>query len=745
VTVEDSSGSYGGEVLVVDAQSLSLQATWVLPHSAAPATEVSGPGVPNYLNALVIAPDGASGFVPSKQDNILAGGLRGAGVLDFDSTVRAVTSRIDLATGAAPVTARWDHDNASVATGAAFSPDGRFLFVALETSREVGVIDLSGPSEILRIPVGRAPQSVAISADGTRLYVHNFMDRSLGIFDVTALVTAGTPSAPQLGVVPVVTNERIAPDILLGKQLFYDAADDRLARDNYLSCAGCHNDGDDDGRVWDFTDFGEGLRNTISLRGRGSAEHGRLHWSANFDEVQDFEGQIRGLAAGSGLMADADFFAGTRSEPLGDPKVGLSSDLDALAAYVASLTSTDLSPHRNADGSNTTAAIAGAPLFQSACASCHTGSELTDSATQASHDVGTLVVPDSGRPGAPLSGLDTPGVRGLFLTAPYLHNGSAQSLEEAIAAHSVAAGLTATQRAELAAHLRELDPAPAASSGPRLRHGVVSGVGSSWQRVSFGSVYADPVVVTSIAYEAGALPAVARVRSVTGQGFDLRVQNPGEAALAGYTIHYVVAEAGTYTQAEHGIAMEAVSVISATTDENNAWAGEAQSYLGSYGAPVVLGQVVTENNPEWSVFWASNGTRTSPPSATSLSVGKHVGEDPSTTRAAETLNYVVIESGTGVSQGVAFEAGLSGDTIRGLVDGGAPFAIPVSATTGTALVSSAGMDGGNGGWPVLGGSAPVAAGSLLATIDEDQLQDPERNHTTEQVGYLILTGAIVGD
>jgi hypothetical protein len=109
------------------------------------------------------------------------------------------------------------------------------------------------------------------------------------------------------------------------------------------------------------------------------------------------------------------------------------------------------------------------------------------------------------------------------------------------------------------------------------------------------------------------------------------------------------------------------------------------------------------------------------------------------------LNYVVIESGTGVSQGVAFEAGLSGDTIRGLVDGGAPFAIPVSATTGTALVSSAGMDGGNGGWPVLGGSAPVAAGSLLATIDEDQLQDPERNHTTEQVGYLILTGAIVGD
>jgi hypothetical protein len=80
--------------------------------------------------------------------------------------------------------------------------------------------------------------------------------------------------------------------------------------------------------------MGEGLRNTVSLRGRAGAQ-GFLHWSANFDEVQDFEAQIRTLAGGSGLMSDADFNAGTRSQPLGTPKAGVSADLDALAAYVA--------------------------------------------------------------------------------------------------------------------------------------------------------------------------------------------------------------------------------------------------------------------------------------------------------------------------------------------------------------------------------------------------------------------------
>ena len=38
---------------------------------------------------------------------------------------------------------------------------------------------------------------------------------------------------------------------------------------------------------------------------KGTAQ-GPLHWTGNFDEVQDFEGQIRNFALGTGLMSDAD-------------------------------------------------------------------------------------------------------------------------------------------------------------------------------------------------------------------------------------------------------------------------------------------------------------------------------------------------------------------------------------------------------------------------------------------------------
>ena len=147
-----------------------------------------------------------------------------------------------------------------------------------------------------------------------------------------------------------VATEKLSATVLKGKQLFYDARDTRLAREGYMSCASCHNDGGSDGRVWDLTGMGEGLRNTVSLRGKGGMAHGFLHWSGNFDEVQDFEGQIRALGRRHGPDDRCAFNQGTREQPLGDPKAGLSADLDALAAYVASLNTFAPSPHRKADG-----------------------------------------------------------------------------------------------------------------------------------------------------------------------------------------------------------------------------------------------------------------------------------------------------------------------------------------------------------------------------------------------------------
>ena len=54
------------------------------------------------------------------------------------------------------------------------------------------------------------------------------------------------------------------------------------------------------------------------------------------------------------------------------------------------------------------------------------------------------------------------------------------------------------------------------------------------------------------------------------------------------------------------------------------------------------------------------------------------------------------------------------------------------------IVSSAGMDDNNGGWPVLYGPDPLADEMLHLAIDEDQLSDAERKHASEQVAYITL-------
>jgi len=65
-----------------------------------------------------------------------------------------------------------------------------------EASREVAVVDAHGGWEIFRINTGRAPQGLALSVDGRTLYVSNFMDRTVSVFDVSALLAEGIANVP---------------------------------------------------------------------------------------------------------------------------------------------------------------------------------------------------------------------------------------------------------------------------------------------------------------------------------------------------------------------------------------------------------------------------------------------------------------------------------------------------------------------------------------------------------------------
>jgi hypothetical protein len=158
----------------------------VLRHSDDMDFENQGSGVPNYLGPGRDLAGRPQAWVPSKQDNVKRGTLRSGGNLNFQNTVRAISSRIDLATdsetfGAASTT--------TTPASPAPRPSTRYgvnLFVALETSREVAVVDAHG-AEFFRIDVGRAPQGLACRPTAARLYVSNFMDRSVGVYDLRPL------------------------------------------------------------------------------------------------------------------------------------------------------------------------------------------------------------------------------------------------------------------------------------------------------------------------------------------------------------------------------------------------------------------------------------------------------------------------------------------------------------------------------------------------------------------------------
>ena len=93
-----------------------------------------------------------------------------------------------MAAGVEELAARIDHDNAGLASAVAYDPLGVYMFVALETSREVAVVDAHGRWEVFRFDVGRAPQGLTVAPDGSKLFVNNFMDRTVGVYDLQPLL-----------------------------------------------------------------------------------------------------------------------------------------------------------------------------------------------------------------------------------------------------------------------------------------------------------------------------------------------------------------------------------------------------------------------------------------------------------------------------------------------------------------------------------------------------------------------------
>lgn len=252
------------------------------------------------------------------------------------------------------------------------------------------------------------------------------------------------------------TGSSEAAQVALGRRLFHDAD---LSVNGTLSCATCHDPRHSfaDGTRAHPGAHGEpGLRNVPSLVNVGALSP--LTWgndrltTLELQALVPIEGDdpvemgMKGRQAElarrlSGNPCYRKLFKAAFPRTRG--RIDFASVASALAAFQRTIVSHETAWDRAALSA---AAVRGEAVFRgkAGCASCHAGREFTDltfhrltqsPAVPANGDYGLARVSgraeDRGR-------FRTPSLRNVALTGPYLHDGSAATMGEAIARHGIA-------------------------------------------------------------------------------------------------------------------------------------------------------------------------------------------------------------------------------------------------------------------------------------------------------------------
>ena len=279
-----------------------------------------------------------------------------------------------------------------------------FIRAATPAERRTMANDLSASANyvVTRIPVGSAPKGLALSPDGKRLYVANRTDDTISVIDTAARKAIATLS---LEGNPTPTAER------RGERLFFSA---RFAFQGHFGCANCHLESTFDALQWDLEPDGFGKDIVDNRLLEDVADTAPFKWN----------GSNPNLETECGPRTEKFFY---RSE---------SYDGYQLADLVSYIKAMPLRPNRFRlpNGEMTPAQERGKAIFDrtrkkngtpipeaNQCAVCHSGKHYTNLKL---FDVGTGKATDR----SPL--IDTPQLNNIVLTAPYLHDGSARTLEE---------------------------------------------------------------------------------------------------------------------------------------------------------------------------------------------------------------------------------------------------------------------------------------------------------------------------
>lgn len=313
----------------------------------------------------------------------------------------------------------------------AFSPDGSLAFVTSSGCDTVTVVDPSALRDLVasaspeetaehadnlgmyrrfvvgRVAVGSNPSALAVSPDGRRLYVADRLSDAISVIDLENREGGKLDVTRTIELNPGVRETLVRR----GQRLFHDA---RVSFQQQLSCASCHPDHHIDGLTYDLEPDGVGrepLDNRTLLGLRGTAP---FKWS----------GKNPDLATQDGPRAAKIIF---RSVGFG------ARDVVAVTSFIRSLP-VSANPHPSRDGRLTEAQARGKAIFErevdnlgnpiepgNRCVTCHPPPLFTN---RQKFNV------DTRGPLDPRGEFDTPHLKNVWESAPYLHDGRAATLEE---------------------------------------------------------------------------------------------------------------------------------------------------------------------------------------------------------------------------------------------------------------------------------------------------------------------------
>ena len=273
----------------------------------------------------------------------------------------------------------------------------------------------------------------------------------------------------------------------------------------------------------------------------------------------------------------------------------------------------------------------------------------------------------------------------------------------------------------------------------------IDSVGATFQTVPLVNTYANAVVVCT--YN---LPSIAdneatvRITNVQSDSFDVRVQRfENSSAFTPSDVHCLIADEGVHTLSD-GRVIEARTVLSTVTAGNSAgWATANYTNVtglvtGGHSSLVILGQVMSFNDSQASVFTSNNcSNRGTPATLTNICVTKHIGMI-NDTRLNETLGFIITEPGTGSVNGVDYAFARGGNSIAG-TGNSPPYSYSVSGDFDTGIATMAAENGGNGGWAVLYGNNPLPSNAIYLAVEEETVAgDTTRRHINEELYYGVF-------